>query len=102
MEAQSREEPPAIASCTHRPVKRSGQTALVSADLIRHLQEVKDVHLLRRVISAGQQGMEVWDRRRDTLLIDHIVQVSVRSEGQTSRSHTGDRMSHSQLNDVGT
>lgn len=46
--------------------------------------------------------MEVWDRRRDTLLIDHIIQVSVRIEGQESRSPTGDRMSHPQLNDVET
>lgn len=61
------------------------------ADLIRHLQEVKDVHLCRRVISASQQGMEVGDRRRNTLLIDHIVQVSARIKGQKAGSPPGNR-----------
>lgn len=44
-----------------------------SADLIGHLQEVEDVHFGWRVISTSQQGMEVWDRRRNTLLVDHII-----------------------------
>lgn len=69
----------------------AGQTALVNADLIRHFQEVKDVHLCRRVISTGQQGMEVWDRWRNTLLIDHVIQVSVRIKGQKYRPPTGSR-----------
>lgn len=33
----------------------------------------------------------MWDRWRNTLLIDHIIQVSVRIKGQKSRPPTGDR-----------
>lgn len=60
---------------------------LKEADLIRHFQEVKDVHLCRRVISTGQQSMEVWDRWRNALLVDHIVQVPVKIKGQQYRLH---------------
>ena len=49
----------------------------MSADLIGHFEEVEDVHLFRRFISTSQQGVEMWDRGRDTLLIDHIIQVPV-------------------------
>lgn len=61
-----------------------------NADLIGHFEEVKDVHLFRRVISTGQQGVQVWDGWRNTLLIDHIIQVSGGIKGQKSRPLTGD------------
>lgn len=65
------------------------QTAPEGADLIGHLQEVKDVHFRGRVISTSQQGMEVWDRRGNTLFVDHIIQVSVGIEGQKAGLPTG-------------
>jgi hypothetical protein len=32
--------------------------------------------------------MEVWNRRRNSLLIHYIIQISMKSKGQKSRSST--------------
>lgn len=69
---------------TKGPGEQLGQGQL-EADLIGHFQEVKDVHFCRRVISTGQQSVKVWDRWRDALPVDHIVQVSAKINRQQYR-----------------
>lgn len=77
---------PATLACVHPKPKTPGDSlarlTLLRADLIGHSQEVKDVHLCGRVISTGQQSMEVWDRWRNALPVDHIVQVSASIKGE--------------------
>lgn len=71
---------------------------LLEADLIGHFQEVKDVHFCRRVISTGQQSVQVWDGWRNALPVDHIVQVSANINRQqySSPSATAERWGRTQ------
>lgn len=82
MRPKAEGEDPATLAYAHPKPKALGNSlarlTLLGANLIGHFQKVKDVHLCRRVISTGQQGVEVWDRWRNALFVDHIVQISAK------------------------